>query len=347
MRIFEEGENPPAYGCSIFPNSPGPENFPGFSVLPSFLYIPGTYDIAREAIAIPWPRSADHFVGAFARDHGARVPSRLVSSAKSWLCHGRVDRNARILPWGAPAEVPKVSPVRATAAYLEHIRNAWNHAQAEDEDGFLENQIVIVTVPASFDEAARDLTVEAAKLAGFPSVTLLEEPLAAFYSWLIAHEKNWSNYVEPGELICVCDVGGGTTDFTLITLRETEGGPRFERIAVGDHLILGGDNIDLALARQVESRFPQKHRALSSDRWKSLCHQCRQAKETLLDGKAKSVRITLMGEGGRLIADTLAADLTVEDVRQIVVSGFFPLSRGRTGSSRRPEERHHRIRASL
>ncbi len=323
--LAEEGEKSSRIRMFFIPQLTGPGEFSRLSVLPSFLYIPGTYDIAKEAIAIPWPRSVDHFVGAFARDHGARVPSRLVSSAKSWLCHGRVDRNARILPWGAPEVVSKVSPVQATAAYLEHIRNAWNHAQAEDEDGFLENQIVIVTVPASFDEAARDLTLEAAKLAGFPSVTLLEEPLAAFYSWLIAHEKNWSEYVQPGELICVCDVGGGTTDFTLITLRETEGSPRFERIAVGDHLILGGDNIDLALARQVEARFTRQHPALSSDRWKSLCHQCRQAKETLLDGKAKNVRITLMGEGGRLIADTLSADLTVEDVRQIVVSGFFPL----------------------
>ncbi len=304
-------------------------------VLPSFLYIPGEYDIAREAIALPWSPEPSHVVGALARDHGATVPARLVSSAKSWLCHGSVDRQAKILPWGVGKDIAKVSPVQATAAYLSHIRQAWNRGKGDDDEAYLENQMVIITVPASFDEVARDLTLSAATLAGLRHVTLLEEPLAAFYAWLIRHEHHWRDLVQPGELILVCDVGGGTSDFTLIILRETEGSPRFERIAVGDHLILGGDNVDLALARHVERRFSGKSAALGPDRWKALCHQCRQAKESLLEGRSDSVTITLMGKGGRLIAGTLSATLTRSDVESVLTEGFFPLVSPGSGRAQR------------
>jgi molecular chaperone DnaK (HSP70) len=172
-------------------------------VLPSFLYIPGEFDISREAIVELWEGADANFAGAFARDHGARVPARLVASAKSWLCHGNVDRKARILPWGADKEVPKVSPVMATAAFLKHIRMAWNHSWGPDESLHLENQLIVATVPASFDEVARELTLEAAKLSGLNNVILLEEPLAAFYSWLMRHEKDWQKFVQTGELILV------------------------------------------------------------------------------------------------------------------------------------------------
>ncbi len=295
-------------------------------VLPSFLYLPGTYDLPEDLTTLPWERDRDtpYIVGQFARDYGARVPSRLVSSAKSWLCHGQVDRRAPILPWGAEG-VRKVSPVAATAAYLRHIREAWNHRQGEDSEYHLENQLVILTVPASFDEVARDLTVEAAAQAGLPHVILLEEPLAAFYSWLRRHEKDWRQQIRPGELVLVCDVGGGTTDFTLITLEERGGGLRFERMAVGEHLILGGDNADLALARVVEHGSGSGSGSLSSDRWKALCHQCRQAKEDILAGRCREKRITLAGEGSRLIAGTLSATLDRGTVEQVVVDGFFPL----------------------
>lgn len=295
-------------------------------VLPSFLYLPGPYDISPEAIVSPWKTRTADFVGAFARDHGASVPSRLVSSAKSWLCHPRADRRAKILPWGAGNDIPKVSPVTATSRYLSHIRDAWNHSCRDEEDRYLEHQIVILTVPASFDEVARDLTLEAAAQAGLKQVTLLEEPLAAFYNWLCRHEKDWTEHVSPGELILVCDVGGGTTDFTLITLREVDGNPRFERIAVGDHLILGGDNIDLALARQVEAGSIRKGlRSARSDRWKALCHHCRNAKERLLDGASESHRITLVGAGKKLIADTFTTELHLRDVIETVLEGFFPV----------------------
>jgi molecular chaperone DnaK (HSP70) len=294
-------------------------------VLPSFLYIPGEFDISREAIRRLWDNGDSHFAGIFARDHGSRVPDRLVSSAKSWLCHSAVDRRARILPWGSSGEIKKISPVTATAAYLKHIRMAWNQFQGEDEALHLENQLVIITVPASFDEVARELTLEAAKQAGIGDLILLEEPLAAFYSWLMRHEKTWREFLEPGELILVCDVGGGTTDFTLIVLTEHKDSPRFERIAVGDHLILGGDNIDLTLARLVETRMAGSRRSMSTQRWKELCHQCRQAKESLLNGDTQNVNLTVVGQGSKLIANTLTAVLGREEVAEKVLEGFFPV----------------------
>ncbi|MFO7963541.1 MAG: Hsp70 family protein [Desulfobacterales bacterium] len=305
------------------PQLTGKSEIGRLNVLPSFYYIPGTYDIAEAAIRLPWPTRSNNFAGLYAREQGANVPSRLVSSAKSWLCHRGVDRKARILPWGADDDVKKVSPVEAGAAYLEHIRKAWNSYQ-EDEDGFLENQEVIITVPASFDEVARDLTVESAKLAGIPEFTLLEEPLAAFYSWLMQHDADWQNVVKPDDLILICDVGGGTTDFTLITLKEEEGVSGFERIAVGDHLILGGDNMDVALAGLLEKRLSS---TLSPDRWKALCNQSRQAKEDILEGCSDAKRITLVGKGRQLIAGTLAVDLHRQDVEHCVLETFFPFVR--------------------
>ncbi|MFP4668785.1 MAG: Hsp70 family protein [Desulfobacterales bacterium] len=297
-------------------------------VLPSFCYLPGNYDVDSESIRLPWDAGGQpsFVVGTFARDHGAKVPARLVSSAKSWLCHGRVDRRARILPWGAGEKLPGISPVEATAAYLSHIRKAWNHAQSE-EDRYMENQYLIITVPASFDEVARDLTLEAAKRAGLEDVILLEEPLSAFYSWLILHENDWRDHISPGELVLVCDVGGGTADFTLITLRETEGTPRFERIAVGDHMILGGDNIDQAIARHVEKQFG-KGANLTYDRWNTLCHLCRQAKENILNQGKQSETITMMGGGSRLIGGTLKAGIDSSTLEQIVLEQFFPLVAG-------------------
>lgn len=328
-----QGEKDARTNIRLFkiPQLTSPGEVSRLPVLPSFLYLPGAYDLSSEALELPWslsPEAMDppRFVGAFARDHGAKIPSRLVSSAKSWLCHPHADRKARILPWGAGGDIYRISPIHATAAYLEHIKSAWNNFRAaEEEDQYLENQLIILTVPASFDEVARELTVEAAAMAGLKSVTLLEEPLAAFYSWLIRHENRWSQFVSPGELILVCDVGGGTTDFTLISLRDVAGSPRFERIAVGDHLILGGDNMDLALARRIETQLGKSKAILTGDRWKTLCHQCRQAKEMLLNGAATSRKITIMGEGSRLISDTLSANLDFESVEKTLVDGFFPL----------------------
>ncbi|MDJ0782714.1 MAG: Hsp70 family protein [Desulfosarcinaceae bacterium] len=324
-------QKPDAQRIQLFqvPQLTGPGEFSRRSALPSFLYIPGPYDITEEAMAAPWrieerQREDRNFAGTFARDHGAGVPSRLVASAKSWLCHGAVDRRAPVLPWGAPPEVHKVSPVRATTAYLKHIRKAWNVAHEGDPAQHLEHQTVVITVPASFDEVARELTLEAAQAAGLGTVTLLEEPLAAFYCWLEQHETDWQQSVRPGELILVCDVGGGTTDFTLISLRESDGSPRFERIAVGDHLILGGDNIDLHLARLAAEKGNRK---LSRDQWKTLAHQSRKAKEELLGGQTEQKTLTLMGGGSRLIAGTISMQLDRRMVETAVTHTFYPLTR--------------------
>jgi molecular chaperone DnaK (HSP70) len=308
------------------PQITAPGEISRLPILPSFLYLSGEFDLDRESTSLPWKTDPLKLTGAYARDHGKKVPSRLVVSAKSWLCHDKVDRKAPILPWGSGRDIRKVSPLEASAAYLSHIREAWNERMGDDEDAWLEHQMVIVTVPASFDEIARDLTVESAKIAGIPNVTLLEEPLAAFYSWLGRHETEWNRFVKPGNLILVCDVGGGTTDFTLIALHEIDGNQRFERIAVGDHLILGGDNIDLTLARTVEQKMKTSSaKALSLERWQSLCYQCREAKEAILSNEADSKTITLIGEGRSLIADTLSSKLDKSEIERIVLDGFFPI----------------------
>ncbi len=287
------------------------------TTLPSFLYLPGEYDLKPGEAALPWAKDRDYIVGAFARDQGHLVPGRLVSSAKSWLCHGGVDRQADILPWGAGADVPKVSPVTASARYLQHIREAWDHTMPEP----LEKQTVILTVPASFDEVARELTLEAAIKAGLPEVILLEEPLAAFYSWLSLHEDKWREHLSPGDLLLICDVGGGTTDFTMIACQEGDSGPALERLAVGDHLLLGGDNMDLALSAMAEKELKQE---LDPARWHSLIHQCRQAKETLLDSPKETASIRLTGRGRSLIGGTLVLNLHKDQVQESLLEGFFP-----------------------
>ncbi len=297
------------------------------SLLPSFLYLPGKYDLPQGAAALPWDPQRPYIVGEFAREQGALVPGRLVSSAKSWLCHGSVDREAPILPWGAGDDVPKVSPVEASARYLQHIREAWNHGMARGRDEcLLEEQLVVLTVPASFDEVARELTVEAASKAGLRRVILLEEPLAAFYSWLARHVDRWEERMAADQIVLVCDVGGGTTDFSIIAVRRGEKGLRFDRLAVGDHLMLGGDNMDLTLARYLEMELMGAPGKLDVKRWHQLTHGCRRAKETLLaeDSSEEHVDVTVMGTGRRLIADTLKGTLTRSQVEEWILDGFFP-----------------------
>ncbi len=295
------------------------------AMLPSFLYLPGTHDLPPGASLLPWSEAPDRVVGEFARGQGAKVPGHLVSSAKSWLCHPGVDREAEILPWGAPSGARKVSPVEASADFLRHIRDAWNFQIAKDDaTKRLEAQEVMLTVPASFDEAARELTVAAAKLAGFKHLTLLEEPQAAFYCWIVSHQDGWQKEVRAGELILVCDIGGGTTDFSLITVVETPTGPGFRRVAVGDHLMLGGDNIDLALAHKVEAKLNGVK--LDSEQWSALRYACRTAKEKLLgDNPPDRWAVTIAGRGARIIGGSLQSELTRAEVAEVVIDGFFPL----------------------
>jgi len=295
--------------------------------LPSFLYLSTGHDLPAGSLDLPWAENADLAVGEFARIQGAKVPGRLVSSAKSWLCHSGVDRKAPILPWGDVGEISKLSPVEVSSLYLRHMRDAWNHAvTAGDPAKRFEEQDLILTVPASFDQVARELTLEAAKKAGLAHVTLLEEPQAAFYSWIACHEKDWQQTIGPGTVILICDIGGGTTDFTLIRVKEGETAPVPERSAVGEHLLLGGDNMDLALARLVESRMMGgSEKRLDSLRWQMLTSLCRSAKEKILtEGEHQSVPISLPGRGKGIVAGALSGSLDSEDVQDAIIKGFFP-----------------------
>jgi hypothetical protein len=295
-------------------------------LLPSFLYLPGEHDLPAGATALPWDAGRKFAVGEFARNHGGRIPGRLVSSAKSWLCHAGVDRSAGLLPWSAPPDVPRISPVEASARYLRHMVEAWNHVMAKDRpDDRLEKQAVVLTVPASFDDVARNLTVEAAAKAGLENVALLEEPQAAFYCWLVTHSAAEAAALKPGARCLVVDVGGGTSDFSLIEAVEQQGELGFVRNAVGDHLLLGGDNMDLALAKFVEAKLPGAGR-LDAAQYGLLTQACRLAKETLLGpAPPASYTVTVVGRGRAVIAGTLHTALTPADVRQVICDGFFPV----------------------
>jgi len=294
--------------------------------LPSFLYLPTSHELPPGSLRIPWAEERPFAVGEFARDRGALVPGRLVSSAKSWLSHASVDRTAEILPWGAAEDVERLSPVEASARYLNHIREAWNHeVGAKAEGARLEEQDVVLTVPASFDEVARELTVEAARDAGLERVTLIEEPQAAFYSWLFHNREDWQEHVSADQLILVCDVGGGTSDFSLIQVEAKGNDLGFRRIAVGDHLLLGGDNMDLALAASLEDALAGPGKKLDAGQWSSLRHSCRAAKEALLTGEGKETApVAVPGRGSRLVGGTLRGELTRQQVMEAILDGFFP-----------------------
>jgi molecular chaperone DnaK (HSP70) len=289
--------------------------------LPSSLYIAGEHDVPPGSLALPWDAGRSYAVGELARIQGARVAGRLVTSAKSWLCHGGVDRTAAILPWGSQAEVKRLSPVEVSARYLQHVREAWEHAFP---DAPLSSQDVVLTVPASFDEVARELTVDAAARAGLPRVVLLEEPQAAFYAWIHQNEDSWAERLEGIRLVVVIDIGGGTTDFSLVAIRHQDGRIGLDRLAVGDHLLLGGDNIDVALARLLEPRLGTR---LDSQRWFSLANLCRAAKEELLGPNPPAeTTIRLIGRGRAVVGGVLTATLTRDEVERLVLDGFFPLT---------------------
>jgi molecular chaperone DnaK (HSP70) len=295
-------------------------------LLPSFLYLPGPGEQPAGSLKLPWTADRDYAVGEFARTFGSQVPTRLVASAKSWLSHSGVDRRQPILPWKAPENARKVSPLEASTYYLKHLVEAWNHLIAKDVlDHRLENQDIILTVPASFDAVARELTVEAARAAGLEKITLLEEPQAAFYFWIDASKDKWRDQVDVGDVILVCDIGGGTTDLTLIAVSEENGQLVLTRVAVGDHILLGGDNMDLALAHKAAQAFTAKGIKLDPGQMNMLWHSSRQAKETLFSKlDAENAPVTVLGRGSRVIGGTLKTDLSRADVEKILVDGFFP-----------------------
>jgi molecular chaperone DnaK (HSP70) len=295
-------------------------------LLPSFLYLPGPNELPAGSLKLPWDPGRDSAVGEFARNQGSQVPTRLVASAKSWLCHAGIDRRAKVLPWKAPESGRHVSPLEASTFYLKHLAEAWNHQVARDiPENRLEQQDIILTVPASFDAVARELTVEAARAAGLEHITLLEEPQAAFYAWIDASHDRWREQVEVGDVVLVCDVGGGTTDLTLIAVSEDQGQLALTRVAVGDHILLGGDNMDLALAHAMAQAFAAKGIKLDAGQMQQLWHACRMAKEQLFtDLEAASTPVTVLGRGSRVIGGTIKGDLARAEVEKVLVDGFFP-----------------------
>jgi hypothetical protein len=294
-------------------------------LLPSFLYLPGPNEQPAGALKLPWAPDRDFAAGEFARTFGSQVPTRLVASAKSWLCHSGVDRRQPILPWKAPDNARRVSPLEASTLYLRHLCESWNHLVAKDiAANRLEQQDIILTVPASFDAVARELTVEAARAAGLEHVTLLEEPQAAFYAWINSHET-WRKQIEVGDVVLVCDVGGGTTDLTLIAVSEEGGELVLTRVAVGDHILLGGDNMDLALAHSAAQTFAAKGTKLDAGQMHMLWHSCRLAKEKLFGDVSLAVApVTVLGRGSRVIGGTLKSELARAEAEKVLVDGFFP-----------------------
>ena len=290
-------------------------------LLPSCVYIPAPGELPEGALRLPWGEE-DRPVGEFARWQGARVPGRAVASAKSWLCHAGVDRQAPILPWGAPPDVPKISPVEASARILQHLARTW---ELEHPGEPLSAQEVVLTVPASFDEAARALTVSAARQAGFEKFTLVEEPQAAFYDFTARHRTELARALDGVRLVLVVDVGGGTTDFTLVHAAVLPEGPVLRRLAVGEHLMLGGDNMDAALAKRTEEKLGT--RRLSANQWTQLVLAARGAKEALLGASPpERVGLSVVSEGSRLVGGALSTELTREEAEQIVLDGFLPTS---------------------
>jgi hypothetical protein len=322
---LSEGEDGPIRLFEV-PQVTEPGNVDPSRLLPSFLYLAAAHELPEGSLDLPWARDRSFVVGEMARARGSEVPGRVVASAKSWLRHTGVDRSAPMLPWEAPEDVEKLSALGASTRYLEHLRDAWNHAVAgEDEGARLEQQEVYLTVPASFDAAARDLTARAAEQAGLEHVTLLEEPQAAFYAWLESQGEAWRDRVHVGDRILVCDVGGGTTDLSLIAVEAQHGELALERIAVGEHILLGGDNMDLALAHMAAQKLKSDGHAVDAWQMRSLWHQCRAAKETLLaDSRVESAPIVVVGRGSKLIGGTIRTDLTRAEVEAAIVGGFFP-----------------------
>jgi len=310
------------------------------ALLPSCIYLPGQHELPDGAARLPWEEKPAVVVGEFARWQGTRVPGRMVSSAKSWLCHPGVDRSAAILPWGAPAELPKLSPVEGSSRLIAHMSRAWDSAHP---DAPLSDQEVVITIPASFDELARALTVTAARQAGLEKFTLLEEPQAAFYDFTARHLLDLKSALQGVRLVLVVDVGGGTSDFTLVQVGVSPEGPVLRRIAVGEHLMLGGDNMDAALARRAEERMSSQGRRLSAAQWLQLVQVARLAKEALLNGRAATrsknkgpkldaqapatqerYNLSVVAEGSRLVGGSLSTHLTRQEAEQIVLDGFFP-----------------------
>ncbi|MGQ9606768.1 MAG: Hsp70 family protein [Thermogutta sp.] len=316
-------ESPRRIRTFFIPQIVAPGQVEALEVLPSFHYEAAEGEFQPDTFRLPFAGEPRNYtVGVFAREHGAVVPGRLIASAKSWLCHSGVDRTAPLLPWHGAPDVSRISPVEVSARYLLHVRQAWDAAFPENP---LADQEFVLTIPASFDEVARQLTIKAASAAGLDRVILIEEPQAAFYSWLYRHAEDWQAVVKPGEKVLVCDIGGGTTDLTLIRVHAGgEDKVRFDRIAVGDHLILGGDNFDLALAHHLEAKLAPRG-TLEPRQWSVLVRRCQKAKEELLGSRPPAtLTIAIPRSGSRIVGGSLQVELSREEAERIILDGFFP-----------------------
>lgn len=303
--------------------------------IPSFCYLATDSEKEKRVYDLPWEKGKDYVVGELARKQAADVPTRTIAAAKSWLANSKVDRREAILPWNAPADISKVSPVEVSRRYLSHIAAVWNN---RFPDAPIDQQQVVLTVPASFDVSARELTMEAAKNAGLPNdLLLIEEPQAALYAWLTDSGDQWRKKLSVGDTLLVCDVGGGTTDFTLIGVGQESGELVLNRIAVGNHILVGGDNMDLTIAHLARNAFSEK--GINLDPWQavSLWHSCRTAKEQLLsDNPPKSFPVAILGRGSKLIGGTVSIDLETSAVSPLLLDGFFPSCAPDVSPSRRP-----------
>jgi hypothetical protein len=324
MAYCQTAEESPRIAIDTVPQLVNPNEVAERTLLPSFLYVPGELDFSAGSIQLPWDNQPKFVIGELARKRGAENPSRLVASAKSWLSHAAVNRSAAILPWQAPDEVTKVSPVEASAQYLQYLRTVWD-VQHPESDSALNRQDVLLTVPASFDEEARELTLRAAQQAGLERVTLLEEPQAAFYAWLESQGEAWRKRIKVGDLVLVCDIGGGTTDFSLITVTDEGGDLALKRVAVGEHILLGGDNMDLALARLLQQKLEGEGHRIDTYQLQGLWYQCRAAKEYLFEHpKSQKQDVTLLGKGRKLVGGTIKTELQRDELDRVLVEGFFP-----------------------
>ena len=325
VNLVESDGEKSSHGVLKVPQLSAPGTVEDLSLLPSFVYLPHADEVAAGDLALPWvteEAEAPFVVGEMARSRGATTPIRLVSSAKSWLCHPGVDRRAAILPNDAPAEVARISPITAATRYLTHLRQAWDNAHPQAP---FAQQEITVTIPASFDPAARELTMEAAQAAGYTSLTLLEEPQAALYSWIQTSEGRWRKEVKPGDIILVVDVGGGTSDFSLIAVLERDGVLEPHRVAVGEHILLGGDNMDLALAHLVARKLAANGTQLDAWQMRALTYGCRSAKESLLADSGLDVApIVVPSRGSKLIGGSIRTELTRAEVSTFILDGFFP-----------------------
>ena len=316
-----DGENA-VQGVLAVPQLTGPGTVESPELLPSFIYLPHESELAAGDLALPWAADNNFAAGEFARTRGAATPIRLVSSAKSWLCHPGVDRRSSLLPAEAPPEVARISPLEASTRYLSHLRAAWD---AQHPEAPLAAQDVTVTIPASFDPAARELTAEAAQAAGLTQLTLLEEPQAALYSWIERSSGAWRKEVRSGDVLLVVDVGGGTTDLSLIAVLEQDGNLQLQRIAVGEHILLGGDNMDLALAYGTARKLAEQGKQLDPWQTRALAHACRSAKETLLgDASIDSVAVVVPSRGAKLIGGAVRTEVTRAELEATLLEGFFP-----------------------